>query len=579
MASERLSDAERNSIIEEYIVDLACSDVGLMKSNQPCTIGGCECGEVRFPSDFFVDETKPNSNLPLNYEDVPGLLNIAKVMHEEDLSCQAVIDVLHYMDMLGTKDFLQLTADATNDQALFIKSIQKERELRWAESEAALAAAAVAAAGAVEGDAAVVEAAAMPPAHAGDEVAPVAATKAADVGDEASAVDAAKIALNDGEVDVSEDPDIICLNPLNCLAPLTCLDPLIGGERDEELEEGELQSEGFEVLDNQNEHNEDDGDFALEGANEVNSLHLRCEETEVLKEECGELGGWRAVEETAVVKGIEAEGAAAAAGDTGDAVVGVMGGEVEAASEEVVAKSAAVEETAVIKGIEAEGAAAAAGDTGDAVVGVMGGEVEAASEEVVAKSAAVEETAVIKGIEAEGVAAAAGDTGDAAVGAMAKEVAAAPGEVVAKSAAEKEVAGAAADKEVEAFTLIGTGAGSWRLSITDSNDRDVAFEANEAVAAAAEVIVAAAIKEGIEASTLSKTTIHDEKADGADVDHSGNADGKEEDEVLDKIGNLVIDLDEAVDYAAVNNDNEDGDDDGPPQKRIKLDEEDLKCKD
>ena len=485
MASERLSDAERNSIIEEYIVDLACSDVGLMKSNQPCTIGGCECGEVRFPSDFFVDETKPNSNLPLNYEDVPGLLNIAKVMHEEDLSCQAVIDVLHYMDMLGTKDFLQLTADATNDQALFIKSIQKERELRWAESEAALAAAAVAAAGAVEGDAAVVEAAAMPPAHAGDEVAPVAATKAADVGDEASAVDAAKIALNDGEVDVSEDPDIICLNPLNCLAPLTCLDPLIGGERDEELEEGELQSEGFEVLDNQNEHNEDDGDFALEGANEVNSLHLRCEETEVLKEECGELGGWRAVEETAVVKGIEAEGAAAAAGDTGDA----------------------------------------------------------------------------------------------AVGAMAKEVAAAPGEVVAKSAAEKEVAGAAADKEVEAFTLIGTGAGSWRLSITDSNDRDVAFEANEAVAAAAEVIVAAAIKEGIEASTLSKTTIHDEKADGADVDHSGNADGKEEDEVLDKIGNLVIDLDEAVDYAAVNNDNEDGDDDGPPQKRIKLDEEDLKCKD
>ena len=485
MASERLSDAERNSIIEEYIVDLACSDVGLMKSNQPCTIGGCECGEVRFPSDFFVDETKPNSNLPLNYEDVPGLLNIAKVMHEEDLSCQAVIDVLHYMDMLGTKDFLQLTADATNDQALFIKSIQKERELRWAESEAALAAAAVAAAGAAEGDAAVVEAAAMPPAHAGDEVAPVAATKAADVGDEASAVDAAKIALNDGEVDVSEDPDIICLNPLNCLAPLTCLDPLIGGERDEELEEGELQSEGFEVLDNQNEHNEDDGDFALEGANEVNSLHLRCEETEVLKEECGELGGWRAVEETAVVKGIEAEGAAAAAGDTGDA----------------------------------------------------------------------------------------------AVGAMAKEVAAAPGEVVAKSAAEKEVAGAAADKEVEAFTLIGTGAGSWRLSITDSNDRDVAFEANEAVAAAAEVIVAAAIKEGIEASTLSKTTIHDEKADGADVDHSGNADGKEEDEVLDKIGNLVIDLDEAVDYAAVNNDNEDGDDDGPPQKRIKLDEEDLKCKD
>ena len=485
MASERLSDAERNSIIEEYIVDLACSDVGLMKSNQPCTIGGCECGEVRFPSDFFVDETKPNSNLPLNYEDVPGLLNIAKVMHEEDLSCQAVIDVLHYMDMLGTKDFLQLTADATNDQALFIKSIQKERELRWAESEAALAAAAVAAAGAVEGDAAVVEAAAMPPAPAGDEVAPVAATKAADVGDEASAVDAAKIALNDGEVDVSEDPDIICLNPLNCLAPLTCLDPLIGGERDEELEEGELQSEGFEVLDNQNEHNEDDGDFALEGANEVNSLHLRCEETEVLKEECGELGGWRAVEETAVVKGIEAEGAAAAAGDTGDA----------------------------------------------------------------------------------------------AVGAMAKEVAAAPGEVVAKSAAEKEVAGAAADKEVEAFTLIGTGAGSWRLSITDSNDRDVAFEANEAVAAAAEVIVAAAIKEGIEASTLSKTTIHDEKADGADVDHSGNADGKEEDEVLDKIGNLVIDLDEAVDYAAVNNDNEDGDDDGPPQKRIKLDEEDLKCKD
>ena len=532
MASERLSDAERNSIIEEYLVDLACSDVGLMKSNQPCTIGGCECGEVRFPSDFFVDETKPNSNLPLNYEDVPGLLNIAKVMHEEDLSCQAVIDVLHYMDMLGTKDFLQLTADATNDQALFIKSIQKERELRWAESEAALAAAAVAAAGAVEGDAAVVEAAAMPPAHAGDEVAPVAATKAADVGDEASAVDAAKIALNDGEVDVSEDPDIICLNPLNCLAPLTCLDPLIGGERDEELEEGELQSEGFEVLDNQNEHNEDDGDFALEGANEVNSLHLRCEETEVLKEECGELGGWRAVEETAVVKGIEAEGAAAAAGDTGDAVVGVMGGEVEAASGEVVAKSAAVEETAVIKGIEAEGAAAAAGDTGDA-----------------------------------------------AVGAMAKEVAAAPGEVVAKSAAEKEVAGAAADKEVEAFTLIGTGAGSWRLSITDSNDRDVAFEANEAVAAAAEVIVAAAIKEGIEASTLSKTTIHDEKADGADVDHSGNADGKEEDEVLDKIGNLVIDLDEAVDYAAVNNDNEDGDDDGPPQKRIKLDEEDLKCKD
>ena len=92
-----------------------------MENKMPCKMEGCCCEEVYQLDDFPDVDRKENSYLPSNYDDMPGLVPLIKVMMDHDLTHDAVLELLHFMNILDNQDYLMLVADASGNRAEFME--------------------------------------------------------------------------------------------------------------------------------------------------------------------------------------------------------------------------------------------------------------------------------------------------------------------------------------------------------------------------------------------------------------------------------------------------------------------------
>ena len=78
----------------------------------PCKMEACGCEIVHQLNNFDDVERAQNSYLPANYDDMPGLIPLMRLLMEYDLTHDAVLKLLHYMDILDQQDYFILCADA-----------------------------------------------------------------------------------------------------------------------------------------------------------------------------------------------------------------------------------------------------------------------------------------------------------------------------------------------------------------------------------------------------------------------------------------------------------------------------------
>ena len=103
--------------------DLAKGIVGYpapLVNTVPCKMDACGCEIIHQLDDFDDVERAQNSYLPNNYDDMPGLIPLMRLLMEYELTHDSVLELLHYMDILDKQDYFILCADANGKRDQFM---------------------------------------------------------------------------------------------------------------------------------------------------------------------------------------------------------------------------------------------------------------------------------------------------------------------------------------------------------------------------------------------------------------------------------------------------------------------------
>ena len=86
----------------------------------PCKMEACGCEMIHQLTGFDEVERAQNSYLPNNYDDMPGLIPLMRLLMEYELTHDSVLELLHYMDILDKQDYSILCADANGKRDEFM---------------------------------------------------------------------------------------------------------------------------------------------------------------------------------------------------------------------------------------------------------------------------------------------------------------------------------------------------------------------------------------------------------------------------------------------------------------------------
>ena len=86
----------------------------------PCKMEACGCEMIHQLTGFDEVERAQNSYLPDNYDDMPGLIPLMRLLMKYELTHDSVLELLHYMDILDKQDYSILCADANGKRDEFM---------------------------------------------------------------------------------------------------------------------------------------------------------------------------------------------------------------------------------------------------------------------------------------------------------------------------------------------------------------------------------------------------------------------------------------------------------------------------